>query len=181
MLETSVRLLHPVVKLSSAVESLRTVTSAFSVCIMCLPSFSPCPALNCYKTGINVSRHLWSDYSPMRVNLPSGLTALCICQIAVSAGHLRCGYFTPLVFPRFVDMRHSVWMPAFSCCDVCNTVVICVIPGTYLQIRTQAISPCSSMQTMDLFWNVTDSCWSVARRRRTEINFICSSAYEHTY
>ncbi len=55
--QTSVGLLHPVVKPSLTMKSQRTVTSAFTICVMhhhCLF----CQTLNCYKTGINVSRHL---------------------------------------------------------------------------------------------------------------------------
>lgn len=73
--QTSVRLLHSVVKPPLTMKSLRTVTSAFTICVMhhcCLF----CQTLNCYKTGINVSRHLWSDYSLMHVTLPSGMWVL---------------------------------------------------------------------------------------------------------
>lgn len=71
----SVRLLGPVVNLSLTMKSLRTLTSAFTICVMHHHCFF-CQALNCYKMGMNVNRHLWSDYSLMHVNLPSGQRAL---------------------------------------------------------------------------------------------------------
>lgn len=73
--QTSAVLLYPVVELSWAVKSLRTVTSAFTICVMhhrCLF----CQTLDCCKMHINVSRHLWWDYSLVRVGLPSTLRLL---------------------------------------------------------------------------------------------------------
>ena len=52
---------------------LRTLTSAFTICVMHLPFLSNIELL---EIGINVSRHLKSDHSLVRVTLPSGLRVL---------------------------------------------------------------------------------------------------------
>lgn len=53
----SVRLLDPVVKLSLTMKLLRTMTSAFTICVM-HQHWLFYQVLNCYKTSINVNRYL---------------------------------------------------------------------------------------------------------------------------
>lgn len=94
MVEASVRLLHPVVKPSSTMESL----SDLSVYHLCNASAFSVKHWIVIKTGINVSRHLWSDYSVVRVTLPSGLTTLCTCQMTVCVLAITLQLFYTAVF-----------------------------------------------------------------------------------
>ena len=64
---------------------------------------------NCYKTGINVIRRLWSDYSLVRVTLPSALTALCVSNNHVY-WKLHCSYFTQAVFK--ICHWYFIWITA---------------------------------------------------------------------
>lgn len=85
----------------------------------------------------------------------------CVCKGNYS-------HFTLAVF----KICHKVFHlnNSFSC-RVRNTVVICVIPVMYLQIRTQQ-SAYSRMETMDTFWNMTDNCWIVPLQQHRRGNTV---------
>lgn len=111
---------------------LRTLTPAFTICVMHLP-FS-------VKHWIVRNRHKCQQTSMIRLftgachpPVWAESTALCICQITSLYRQLQCSYSILAVFkicPKVFHLNHSF------ICHVGNTVLICVIPVMYLQIRT---------------------------------------------
>lgn len=63
---------------------------------------------DCYKTGINVSRHLWSDYSLVRVSLPSALRVLCYVYVCIANNNAGILHW---LFSSFL-LRYSIWIIA---------------------------------------------------------------------